>query len=127
MCSLMGPGLHGYNGLDPETSVQLYQIYVLPTLVYGLELILHEKRLMDTLERTNKKFLKYTLSLPSTTADVAVYVLTGTIPVKWTLSMFGNCNRQDKSSTEQPLASRQLTVKSLNSHTYRKIYLTRTD
>ena len=31
MYSLMGPGLHGYNGLDPETSVQLYQIYVLPT------------------------------------------------------------------------------------------------
>ena len=95
MYSLMGPGLHGYNGLDPKTSVQFYQIYVLPTLVYGLELILPEKRLMDTLERTNKKFLKHILSLPSTTADAAVYVLTGTIPVegvirKRTLSLFGN-------------------------------------
>ena len=29
--SLMGPGLHGYNGLDPETAVHIYQTYVLPT------------------------------------------------------------------------------------------------
>ena len=58
MYSLMGPGLHGHNGLDPETAVQLYQVYVLPTLLYGLELILPKQRLVDMLERTNKKFCK---------------------------------------------------------------------
>ena len=76
------PGLHGYNGLGPETSVQLYQVYVLPTLVYGFEVVLPEQKLMDMLERTNKKFLKHILSLPTTTADSAVYVLTGTIPTE---------------------------------------------
>ena len=65
---------------------------------------------------TSKKSLA-----PSTTADAAVYVQTGTIPVegvihKRTLSLFGNVTRQDKSSIKQQLASRQLTVKSLNSH-----------
>ena len=48
---------------DPETSVQLYQVHVVPTLVYGLELILPEQRFVDSLERTNKKFLKHILSL----------------------------------------------------------------
>ena len=52
-----------------------------------------------------------------------MYVLTGTIPVegvihKRTLSLFGNVTRQEKSSTEQQLALRQLTVKSLNSHSW---------
>ena len=75
----MGSGLHGYNGLDPETSVHLYQVYVLPNLVYGMEVILPEQKLMDMHERMNKKFLKNILSLPTTTADSAVYVLTGTI------------------------------------------------
>ena len=99
MYSLMGPGLHGHNGLDPETAVQLYQIYVLPTLLYGLELILPEQQLVDMLEQTNKNFLKHILSLPTTTADCAVYILTGTIPLegiihKRALSLFGNVCRQ---------------------------------
>ena len=80
--SFMGPGQHEHNGLDTETAVQLYQVYVLPTLLYGLELILPEQRLVDMLERTNKKFLKHILSLPTTTADCAVYILTGTIPLE---------------------------------------------
>ena len=33
MYSLMSAGLHGENGLDPETSLQLYQIYVTSTAV----------------------------------------------------------------------------------------------
>ena len=35
--SLMGSGLHGENGLDPETSIHLLQTYVLPVLVYALK------------------------------------------------------------------------------------------
>ena len=109
----MGPGLHGYNGLDPETAVQLYQVYVQPTLIYGLGLILPEHRLVDIFDRTNKEFLKHSLSLPTTMADCAVYSLTGTIPIegvihKRALSLFGNVCGQDKNSTKQQLAARQL-------------------
>ncbi|MEW8547953.1 MAG: reverse transcriptase family protein, partial [Candidatus Thiodiazotropha sp.] len=121
--SLMAPGLHGYNGLDPETSVQLFQIYVLPALVYGLEVILPEQRLVDTLERSQKKFLKHILSLPTTTADPAVYILTGTIPVegvihKRALSLFGNICRLDDTAIEKQLAKRQLTVKNFSSKSW---------
>jgi hypothetical protein len=32
--SLMGVGLHGENGIDPETSISLLRTYVLPMLYY---------------------------------------------------------------------------------------------
>ena len=48
---LMAAGLHGENGLDPETSIQLIHTYVLPVLVYGLEVILPNRTLIDKLER----------------------------------------------------------------------------
>ena len=38
--SLMPVWLHGVNGLDPETSLHLIRLYVLPVLTYGLEIIL---------------------------------------------------------------------------------------
>ena len=98
MYSLMGPGLHGHNGLDPENAVQVYQVYVLPTLIYGLELILPKQRLVDILERTNKKFLKHILISTTTTANCAVYILTCNIPLEGiiherALSLYGNVCR----------------------------------
>ena len=33
--SLMGTGLHGENGLDPETSISLLKTYILPILNKG--------------------------------------------------------------------------------------------
>ncbi len=36
--SLMASGLHGENGLDPETALHLLKIYVMPVLLYGLEI-----------------------------------------------------------------------------------------
>ena len=35
MYCLMPAGLHGENGLDPQTAVYVFQIYVLPVLLYG--------------------------------------------------------------------------------------------
>ena len=77
--SLMDSGLYGYNGLGPETAIHIYQTYVLPTLVYGLDVILPERKYLDILERSNKTFLKHILGVPDTTADPANYILTGTI------------------------------------------------
>ena len=37
--NLMGSGLHGENGLDPETSIHLLQTFVLSVLVYGMEVV----------------------------------------------------------------------------------------
>ena len=53
----MASGLHGENGLDPETCTHLLQIYVLPIMVYGLEVVLPKPALVDKLNRTYKKML----------------------------------------------------------------------
>ena len=80
--SLMASGLHGENGLDPETRAHLIQIYVLPVLIYGLEVILPKPVLVDKVSRAYKKILKQVLSLPSTVADPAVYVISGALPIE---------------------------------------------
>ena len=79
--SLMASGLHGENGLDPETSIHLLQIYVLPVMVYGLDVVLPKLALVDKLNRTYKKILKQILSLPITVADPPVYKLSGALPM----------------------------------------------
>ena len=75
--SLVSTGLHGNNGLDPETSLQLIKTCITPILLYGLERILPNKTLITKLERfQKKKLLKQVLSLPQNTPDCAVYLLT---------------------------------------------------
>ncbi|MCG8047714.1 MAG: reverse transcriptase domain-containing protein, partial [Candidatus Thiodiazotropha endolucinida] len=120
---LMGAGLHGENGLDPDSSIHILQTYVLPLLVYGLEVLLPRKTLLDKLERAYKKFLKQILSLPNSTADPAIYILSGTIPIegvihKRALTLIGNISRLPDDSVEKKIAVRQLSVKGENSHSW---------
>ena len=37
---LFGGGFHGNNGLDPETLIHLFNTYITPVLMYGMELII---------------------------------------------------------------------------------------
>ena len=78
---------------------------------------------MDVLERSNKKFLKHVLGVSDTTADPAINILTGTIPLKGVihkraLSLFGNIWRLKDTSIEVRLAEQQLTVKDDSSHSW---------
>jgi hypothetical protein len=47
----MGIGLHGENGIDPETSISLLRTYryVLPILYYGLEILLPTGKILEQL------------------------------------------------------------------------------
>ena len=111
--SLMGAGLHGENGVDPETAMSLLNTYVLPVLLYGLEVIIPSGKAFTMLETQYKRLLKQILSLPITTADPAIYLLSGMLPVEATLhkrilSLFGNITRLPDDSIELRLAKRQL-------------------
>ena len=53
--SLFASGLHGHNGLDPQTSLQLIKIYILPVLLYGLEIVILNKSQIERLELYQKK------------------------------------------------------------------------
>ena len=58
----MGAGLHGNDGLDPDTSIHILQIYILPLLVYGLEVLLPRKTLMEKVEILQETYETGTLA-----------------------------------------------------------------
>ena len=77
--------------------------------------------LVDKVSRAYKKILKQVLSLPSTVADPAVYVISGALPIegiihKRALVFYGSLCRLPESSTEKQLARRQLAVKDHHSN-----------
>ena len=80
--SLMNSGYHGTNGLSPMTSFQTYKTYVLPRLLYGLEILPLNKTHVATLEKFHKNSLRMIQSLPERTATAAVYLLLGALPVE---------------------------------------------
>ena len=80
--SFMGTGLHAENGLDPETSISLLQTNVLPVLFYGLEVVIPTGKSLNVLETQYKNLLKQMLSIPTTTDDPAVYILSGILPAE---------------------------------------------
>ena len=121
--SLMSSGLHGENGLDVETSVHLLKVYVIPVLLYGLEIYLPSEVTLRPMELMFKKTLKHILSLPITVADPVPYILTGLIPLEGAihiraLTMFGNICSLPDTSIEKQLANRQLSIKSFDSHSW---------
>ena len=110
---------HGNNSLDPDTSIHI----ILLLLVYGLEVLLPRKTLMEKVERLYKKLLKQILSLPDTVADPATYILTGSIPIKGVihsgdLNLFGSVCRLSEESVEKQVARRQLAVKGDKSNSW---------
>ena len=79
--SRMNTGLHGANGLSPETSYVIYRAYVLPRLLYGLEVLSLTQGQLDQLSRHHIQILRNILSLPQRTASAAVYML-GALPLE---------------------------------------------
>ena len=53
--SLMGSGLHGRTGVDPETAIIIFRTYVLPVLTYVLEVLLPTDKALDILNQYHKK------------------------------------------------------------------------
>ena len=62
--SLFSSGFHGYNGLDVDTMLHLYKIYIPPVLLYGLELILPQGPQLEQMEIAQKRLLKQIMTLP---------------------------------------------------------------
>ena len=103
--SLMGTGLHGENGLDPETSISLLKIYILPILTYGLEIVIPKRNILDGIQNYYKKLLKKVLSLTVNVADPAVYMIPGLLLLEAEIhikvfTMFGNITRAHRNYTE---------------------------
>ena len=114
--SLLPAGLHASSGLDLQTALHLIKVYVSPVLLYGLEVILPNQKLLQKLELFQKRILKQTCQLPCNASDAGLYILTGFLPVeaqihKKALTLFYNICKQKEDSLEKQLAKRQLMIK----------------
>ena len=120
--ALAGAGLYGLNGVSPETCMKLIDIYVLPRLTYGLECLTLSSKDTEPLDVYYRDLLRQVQHLPPTTANPAVYMLVGALPIEAhihqkTLCMFGSIMRRED-SLEYQLMERQLGIKENSSHSW---------
>jgi len=69
------------NGLNPRTSCKIYQVYVVPRLLYGLETLNLQNKDLTALHSFHLSTLKHIQSLPNRTATSAIYLLLGILPI----------------------------------------------
>ena len=79
--SLMGAGLHGSNGISPVVAWSMYSTYVLPRLLYNLEVLILTPSQTAVLERFHRATLRSIQGLPERTSSAATYLLLGALPV----------------------------------------------
>ena len=120
--ALAGAGLYGLNGVGPNTIMQLINIYILPRLTYGLECLTLTTREIEPMETYYRNLLRQIQHLPPTTANPAVYMLVGALPVEAlihqkVLCMFGAITRRDE-SLEYEIMERQLGMKDRSSSSW---------
>ena len=80
--SLVKTGVHGCNGLNPKTSYKIYQVYVLPMLLYGLEVLEINKTQMKHLTSFHLDTLWNIQSLPKRTVTAILYFILGALPLE---------------------------------------------
>ena len=88
-----------------------------------MELLVPKGVYLDRLEAFQMKIKKRVLSLPSNTADIAVCLLFGILPVeaathKKILMLFNNVGNQNDDSIEKRLARRQYSIKTVKSNSW---------
>ena len=112
--ALMGVGLLVYslNGINPTISVHMIKCFVVPRLLYGLDVVRLTKADVTKLSSYYIQLLKHIQHLPTRTANSAVLILAGLLPIeselhKRMLSVFRNIV-DNKESMEYKIAFRQL-------------------
>ena len=69
--SLMGAGLYWQNGVNSMVSLTMWNIFILPCLLYGLGILTLIKTEISKINHFHKKLQQQTMHLPDRTADVA--------------------------------------------------------
>lgn len=120
--AMMGAGLHGLNGLNPSISMKLIETYILPRLLHGLDGIILTVTNISQLEKYYRTLLRQIQHLPQNTANEAVYLLMGALPIEGhldirTLSLFNRVALLENSK-EWEIIRRQLAMKDVNSNSW---------
>ncbi|MEW8547407.1 MAG: reverse transcriptase domain-containing protein, partial [Candidatus Thiodiazotropha sp.] len=83
--SLMGAGFHSMNGLKQSVNGKLWSTYVIPRVIYGLEVLHLRQSDISQLEQYQRKSLKQIQHLPDRTQTSASLALLGVAPVEMVL------------------------------------------
>lgn len=78
----MGAGFHSMNGLKECVNGKLWSTYVIPRLLYGLEVLDLKQSDVKQLESYKKKSLKQMQHLPDRTPNSASQALMGILPIE---------------------------------------------
>jgi hypothetical protein len=70
--ALIGAGLHGYNGVNPKVGIKLWNMYVCPRLLFGLDSVVLKKKDYTLLNLYHKRVLENIQNVPGRTADEGV-------------------------------------------------------
>ena len=116
---LLGAELQVRKGFSPITAHNLWKVYALPRMTYGIEIMPMINKDKEQLEILQKKILKQNQGLPCRAANTGVYVLLGAVPVEMViernmLSTFMNIARNKLSVEYHILYSRELAMKNEN-------------
>ena len=82
LSALINTGVHGSNGLNPSVCFKIYQCYVLPRLLFGLEVLPITNSQLNLLSKFHLDNFKRFQSLPTRTATCAVHLLLGALPIE---------------------------------------------
>ena len=122
MYSMMGAGVYGGSGLSPVVSAHLWKTYVIPRVIYGLEVLSYTLSDLQCLERMQRDMLRKIQSLSKSTASVAVNCLLGVRPVEQELDLRKLtllCSVLYSDGTlELDIAKRQIAIKDPDSHSW---------
>ena len=74
--------VHGTSGLNPRISYKIYQVYVIPRLLYSLEVLPLTDTQIGHLHRFHISTLRRLQALPERTASSVVQLLLGELPIQ---------------------------------------------
>ena len=80
--ALIKTGVHGSNGLNPRISYRIYQAYVIPRLLYSLDVMSLSDTHINQLQRFHISTLRRIQSLPERTTSSVVQLLLGALPIQ---------------------------------------------
>lgn len=120
--SMMGTGFYGYNGIHLEAMLKMWNMYIVPRMLYGLEALLMQDSDIERLEVYQRSVLRSIQHLSPGTANASLYLLTGAQPIEMnldrrTLTLMGRI-LNSPTSREHQIIQRQLLTKDLTQRTW---------
>ena len=117
---LMGVGLHGTNGLNVETSLHIYNTFVIPKVLHGLEAMNINPVNITRLEVGHRALIRDIQGLPKRTATPSRFILSGAMPLQAIIDKrrLGMLPSFSDNPTLLQIVHRQVAVKDLNSSSW---------